>query len=132
MNTAIGIFMLLHGLVHIWYIVLSQEWVKVEAEMGWTGKSWLLSSWINQNITSASAAIFYGLSAFTFVIASIGLFAKTEWTRPWLMAASILSALTILVFWDGDFFKLIEKGALGFIISVGFLVSITAFKWLNF
>jgi len=132
MNTVIGIFMFLHGLVHIWYIVLSQEWVKIEAEMGWTGRSWLLSGLIGKEITNRLAAIFYGLAALTFVIASFGLLAKTDWTRPWLLAASILSALTILAFWDGNFSMLVQKGALGFIISVGFLVSITAFKWLSF
>lgn len=131
MTTAIGIFMLLHGLVHIWYIVLSQEWVKVEAEMGWTGHSWLLSNLTGKGITNKLAAIFYGLAALTFVIASIGLLAKTDWTKPWLLAASILSALTILVFWDGSFSKFIEKGALGFLISALILILITVFNWLS-
>jgi len=44
MNILIGIFILLHGLVHMWYVTLSQGWVEFQANMGWTGKSWLLTT----------------------------------------------------------------------------------------
>ena len=35
----IGIFMLLHGLVHLWYFVMSRGLVELKLEMGWSGKS---------------------------------------------------------------------------------------------
>jgi hypothetical protein len=34
-----GIFVVLHGLVHLWYVVLSQRLVEFQADMGWTGES---------------------------------------------------------------------------------------------
>jgi len=38
-----GVFFVLHGLVHLWYVVLSQRLVAFQADMGWTGESWLLT-----------------------------------------------------------------------------------------
>lgn len=32
---AVGLFLVLHGLVHGWYVVLSQGWAEVEDQMGW-------------------------------------------------------------------------------------------------
>jgi hypothetical protein len=47
----IGIFIVLHGLVHLWYVVLSQGLVEFEPEMGWTGESWLLSRLLGESAT---------------------------------------------------------------------------------
>ncbi|MFN2263128.1 MAG: hypothetical protein ACK2UM_02610, partial [Anaerolineales bacterium] len=73
MNILIGIFILLHGLVHIWYVTLSQGWVEFQANMGWTGKSWLLSNLLGHDVTRMVATIFYGLSTITFLVAGFGL-----------------------------------------------------------
>lgn len=39
----IGAFVVLHGLVHVWYVTLSQGLVEFQPEMGWSGRSWALS-----------------------------------------------------------------------------------------
>lgn len=44
LRISIGIFMLLHGLVHLWYFVMSRGLVELKPEMGWSGKSWLLTN----------------------------------------------------------------------------------------
>jgi hypothetical protein len=33
-----GVFIVLHGLVHVWYVTLSQRWVEFQPEMVWTGE----------------------------------------------------------------------------------------------
>lgn len=43
LGLAVAVFLVLHGLVHLWYVVLSQGWVEMEDAMGWNGQSWLLS-----------------------------------------------------------------------------------------
>lgn len=38
-NFLTGTFLLLHGLVHGWFVVLAAGWVNSKSEMGWTGDS---------------------------------------------------------------------------------------------
>ena len=45
----IGFFIVLHGLVHMWYFTLSQRLVEFQPEMGWTGKSWLFSNFVQSS-----------------------------------------------------------------------------------
>jgi hypothetical protein len=45
---AAGGFLALHGLIHLWYVVLSQGWGEVEDGMGWNGHSWLLSPLLSE------------------------------------------------------------------------------------
>lgn len=129
MSMLIGIIILLHGMVHIWYVTLSQRWVEFQADMGWTGNSWLLTNLLGDQVTRTLATVSYGLSAMIFVAASVGLIANHEWSRAGLVWASIISSITILTFWDGSLDMPVEKGLLGLLISAGILVAIFAFKW---
>lgn len=130
MNILIGIFILLHGLVHMWYVTLSQGWVEFQANMGWTGKSWLLSNLLGNDLSHMVATIFYSLSTISFLVAGIGLLAKQDWSRTWMIVASVISTITILVFWDGNLSMPVEKGALALLINIGILVAIFFFGWL--
>ncbi|MBI9051390.1 MAG: hypothetical protein JEZ00_18340 [Anaerolineaceae bacterium] len=117
-NTFFGIFMLLHGLVHIWYIVLSRQWVAFTPEMGYSGQSWLLSKPLGDGSTRLLASLLYGLSTVVMVIAAISILCNGGWMRPWLIIGSICSAMTILICWDGSFERIIEKGLIGFLINI--------------
>jgi hypothetical protein len=129
MNIILGIFVILHGLVHFWYVTLSQGWVAFEADMGWTGASWLLTGLLSSGWLRGLAAALYGASALSFLIAGVGLLSKGDWTRPWLTAASLISAVTILIFWDGSVNLLVQKGLLGFLISLGLAIGVLVFHW---
>jgi len=129
MNILIGVFIVLHGLVHMWYVTMSQGWVEFQVDMGWTGNSWLLTNLLGDQVTRSFATVSYALSAIGFVAVSIGLFANLEWARTGLLFASIISSVTILAFWDGSLNMLVEKGLLGLLISLGILAAIVIFKW---
>lgn len=45
LRLGIGVFLALHGLVHLWYVVLSQGWVEVEDQMGTTVPSKASTNW---------------------------------------------------------------------------------------
>ena len=72
MNVLIGVFLSLHGLVHLWYVTLSQGWVEFQADMGWTGKSWILSHIMESELVQSAATVLYGLAAALFLGAGIG------------------------------------------------------------
>lgn len=128
MTIAIGIILMLHGLVHLWYVVLNQGLVEFRPEMGWTGRSWILTNFLGADITQPLATIFYSLAAISFVIAGIGLITSQNWTRLWIIVASSISAASILLFWDGSFKYLVEKGAIGLLLNTAL---ITCAIWLG-
>ncbi|HSM23670.1 MAG TPA: hypothetical protein VK856_02280 [Anaerolineaceae bacterium] len=132
MQIVFGIFLILHGLVHMWYVVLSQGWVEFQSEMGWTGISWLLTGTIGNKLTHILASISYSVAAVVFVISAVGLFTKQEWTRTSTIAASLISIFAILLFWDGKLNQLVERGLLGLLISIGILVAAVIFRWPTF
>jgi len=124
-----GIFIVLHGLVHLWYVTLSLGLVEFQAEMGWTGKSCLFSPLLGDGAARSLATVLYGLATLGFLIGSIGIFAQQEWWRPVVIGSAAFSAAIILLFWDGGLQLLVEKGLIGFLINVAFLVALLVFGW---
>jgi hypothetical protein len=118
--------------VHLWYVTLSLRLVEFQAEMAWTGRSWVLSPLLGNAVTRSLAAVLYVLSTLGFVIAGIGLFAGGAWWRPLLIGSAAFSAVVILLFWDGGTQMIVEKGLLGFLINLAILVSLLIFNaaWL--
>lgn len=113
-----GIFIIMHGLVHGWYVVLSRGWVEYQPEMGWTGRSWLLSSLLGDGPTRVLASVLYTLAGLALVASGVGLIAGAEWVKPVIIASAAFSAVVILIFWDGSTEKLVPKGLLGLIANL--------------
>lgn len=124
-----GIFVILHGLVHLWYTVLSQELVQYEAEMGWTGRSWLLTNIIGDSGTRLLASIAYIVATVAFVTSGVGLFAKANWWRPAMVRSAFFSAVLILLFWDGHAERLVQKGVIGFLIDIAVILLVLVLQW---
>jgi hypothetical protein len=124
-----GIFIVLHGLVHLWYVTLSQRLVEFQPEMGWSGESWLFLPWLGDAATRSLATVLYGLATLGFVIGGIGIFALQGWWRPLVIGSAAFSAAIILLFWDGGLHMLVEKGLIGFLINVALPVALLVFGW---
>ena len=124
-----GIFVLLHGLVHLWYVTLSQRWVEFQPEMGWTGESWLFSPLLGDGATRGLATVLYSLAALGFVAGGVGFLARQDWWRPVVIGSAAFSAAIIILFWDGGLQKIVEKGLVGFSINVALLVALLVFDW---
>jgi hypothetical protein len=124
-----GIFIILHGLVHLWYVTLAQRWVPFEPDMGWTGNSWLLTNLIGDSTTRLLATVLYSLATIVFVIGGIGVFANTNWWPTMVGAGAIASSIGILLFWDGSFGLLVQKGLLGLMLNLAVLVALFIFNW---
>ena len=123
----IGLFILLHGLVHLWYFTLSLQWVEFQPEMGWTGRSLLLSNFVPESTLRPAASILYGLAAAAFVVSGIGIFIRADWVRPVLIGAALFSSVLILLFWDGGGDMLVQKGILGLLINLVILLRFLVF-----
>ena len=123
-----GTFIVLHGLVHLWYLTLSQRWVTFQADMGWSGESWLFTNLLGDQTTRALASVAYTLAAIGFVAAGAGIFLQQEWLRPVLIGSAAFSSAVILLFWDGSSEMLVQKGLLGLLINLAVLIVLLVFK----
>jgi hypothetical protein len=118
MTALTGIFVILHGLVHMWYVVLSFEWVAFQPGMGWSSKSWLFSSFSPQPAIRSAAGILFILATISFLMSGIGIFIGADWMRTLILASSIFSSLLLISFWDGNFNMIVQKGLLGLLINL--------------
>jgi hypothetical protein len=81
MQIVFAIFVILHGLIHMWYVTLSQGWVEFQVEMGWNGRSWLLTDALGEKLSLNIASVLYVLSTLLFIITGVALLAKAPWAR---------------------------------------------------
>ena len=130
----IGLFLILHGLVHLWLFTLSQRLIEFKPEMGWSGKSWLLTGVFGDSTTRLLASTLFVVATVAFVASGVTIFFQSDWWWSILLAASIVSAMTMLIFWDGSMDLIIQKGLIGFSISLVILLFLLlarrpAFAW---
>jgi hypothetical protein len=125
----ISLFIVLHGLVHLWYFTLSQRLVEFKPEMGWSGRSWIFTNFLGDSTTRSLASVLYVLATIAFVVSGIGILLRAEWWRPVLVGSAVFSAAIILLLWDGGLQLLVNKGLVGFTISVMILVALLLLKW---
>jgi hypothetical protein len=125
----IGILIVLHGLAHLWYFTLSWGLVEIKPEMGWSGKSWLLSDLLGNTTTRSLASVGYILATFAFIASGIGIFIESDWWRTVLVASAVFSSAVIILFWDGKPRLLVEKGFLGLLINALILTALLVLGW---
>ncbi|MGD1993386.1 MAG: hypothetical protein PVI59_09345 [Anaerolineae bacterium] len=119
-----AVFVVLHGLVHMWYVALSQGWVEFEPEMGWTGESWLLSRFLGESATRSLASIVFIVATLAFVVSGVGTLFNAGWWRSALLASAIFSTAMVVLYWDGSFEMIVQKGLIALLINAGILVAV--------
>ncbi|MBN2469621.1 MAG: hypothetical protein JXN59_02760 [Anaerolineae bacterium] len=129
MKVLFGIFVVLHGLVHLWYVVLARRLVEFKPEMGWSGQSWLFTSLLGDPAARWLATVAYVLAAVVMALSGIGVLMGAGWWRSLLIGAAAFSTVVILLFWDGGMDHIVEKGLLGLLINVALLVALLGFNW---
>lgn len=117
-----GIFVILHGLVHIWYTTLSLNLVEYQQEMGWSGRSWIFSNLLGDSTTRSLASGLYVIAAILFIISGFGIFTRADWLRSVLISSATISSVIILLFWDGGMQMLVQKGLIGLVINIGLII----------
>lgn len=124
-----GIFLVLHGLVHLWYVTLSQRWIEFEAEMGWSGESWLFTPVFGDRATRTIVGGLCALATLGFVAGGLGLVFRAAWWRPVVIGSAVVSTAIVLFFWDGRLEMVVEKGLIALIINGALLVALLAWNW---
>jgi hypothetical protein len=123
-----AIFIVLHGLVHLWYVSLSTGLVEFEPEMGWTGESWLLSRFLGESVTRPLASVVFTLATLVFIVSGAGMLVDTGWWRAGLIGSAVFSTAMVVLYWDGSFEMIVEKGLIALLINAGIIVAVLVTK----
>jgi hypothetical protein len=128
----LGVFVVLHGLVHIFYVGQSRRLFELGTNMVWPDESWAFSKLLGVGATRWLASIAYTLSAIGFVIGGIGILAGQDWSRLAVAVSAILSTVSVLLFWDGKLRKLTDQGLIAILINLALLVVVFILRWPTF
>lgn len=118
LTTLAGIVLTLHGLVHLWFMMLALRLIPFEPDMGWTGYSWAFSRVFKDDLISPLAGFLFGVVALGFIISGILYPDKAYWVDSLLLVTAILSSFVLVLFWDGSTKNLVQKGLIGLLINV--------------
>lgn len=132
LNIVIGVFIILHGLVHMLYSGQSQKLFELQPGMTWPDDSWAFSGFLGNTTTRSLASISLVLIAVILVIGGIGLLAKWELWRSIVIGGTMLSSVAYLLLWNGKLQRLDNQGFVGILINLAILAALLIFKWPKF
>ena len=125
----IGIFIVLHGLVHLLYFGQSWRLFELQAGLVWPDGSWAFSKLLGEKRTRLLASISCVLAAIGFVAGGAGILLAQGWWRSVVVGSAAFSAIIFSLLWDGKMKKLHDKGGLGLLINLAILVAVLILGW---
>jgi hypothetical protein len=118
----LGIFFILHGLVHLLYAGQSKRFFELRPGMTWPDGSWAFSKLLGDETIRLLCAVLLTLAALGFIFAGFGLVFRQDWWRSVVVGSTLFSTAIFLVFWDGKLHSLDDKGGVGLLINLAILV----------
>ena len=125
----IGIFIVLHGLVHLLYVGQSRRLFELRSGLVWPDGSWAFSRLLGDSATRWLASITYVLAASGFVAGGIGILLGQAWWNPVVVGSAAFSAAMIVLFWNGKIQRLDDQGLIAILINVAILVAVLVLRW---
>lgn len=125
----VGVFIVLHGLVHLLYFGQSARRFELRPGMVWPNGSWAFSRLLGDQATRTLASMSCVLVAIAFGAGGIGILLSQAWWRPVVVASAAFSAVLSILFWDGKVQKLDDKGGVGLLINIAILVAVLGLRW---
>jgi hypothetical protein len=118
-----GVFLLLHGLVHLLYYGQSARRFELQPGMVWPDGSWVFSRLLGENGTRMLAGIFCILATAGMLVGGVGMMFGQSWWRSVVIASAAVSGALYILFWNGRMQHLDRQGGIGLLIDAGILVS---------
>jgi len=128
-NIVLGVFFLLHGLVHLLYAGQALRFFELRPGLTWPDGAWLFARLLGEASTRWLASLSLALAALGYAAGGFGLFLRQAWWRPAAVGAAVFSSVIFLLFWNGRFQALDDQGGVGLLISLGILVAVLVLKW---
>ena len=125
----VGIFFILHGLVHLLYAGQSWRLFELRPKMTWPDGAWLFSRLIGDEATRYLATFSLALAALGFFAGGLGLFLRQEWWRTVAVGTVVFSSAIFFLLWDGKYRALSDQGGIGLLINLAILAAVLILKW---
>jgi len=122
LNVIFGLFLLLHGLVHLLYFGQSRRLFELRPGMTWPDGSWAFSKLLGDQATRILAGISCLLVAIGFAAGGIGLLLSQPWSRSVVLASAVFASLIFILFWNTETQTPGAKGAIALLINSVILV----------
>lgn len=122
MKYFLGIFYILHGLVHLLYMGHSLNYFELEKGFIWPDNSKLLANTFSLQTKKLFAGVLCIIAAISFIVSGICVLIGHRWQYLGGIFAVIMSTVLFIVFWDGSRIKLHTQGAIAIIINMLILV----------
>jgi hypothetical protein len=129
MTILFGVFLILHGFVHLLYLGQAARIFELKPGMVWPGGAWMLSRVLGDDSTRIAACVVLALAALAFVAAGIGVFTGPAWRRPVIVGAAVFSSVVYLALWNGRAENLDGQGAIGILINAAILAAVLVLRW---
>lgn len=123
-----GIFLVLHGLVHLLYAGQSGRYFELQPGLTWPDGAWLFARFLGVEPLRQLAVVLLGLATLVYAAGGFGLIFRQDWWRPAAIGAAAFSSLIYIMFWDGRFLQLAEKGGVGILINLAVVTAIMVWK----
>ena len=120
----LGIFIVLHGLVHLLYFGQSARYFELQAALVWPDGSWVFSRLLGNEATRKLASILLILAAIGLMIGGVGILMSQVWLRPVLIGATVFSSVVYIFFWNGRVQNLDSQGVIGLLINMVILLAV--------
>ena len=124
-----GIFVVLHGLVHLLYFAQALRRVELRPGMAWPDASWAFSRLLGDKTARTLAAVLCVLAAIGFAAGGLGVLLAGAWARPLIVASAALSTAIWVLFWDGKLRDLANQGIVAVLINAALLVAVLVLQW---
>ena len=127
LHIILGVFFILHGLVHLLYAGQSLKMFELQSGMVWPDGSWAFKGLFGEKAVRVLGGILCLLATDGFVIGGVLLLLSQAWWRPVTTGSAIFSALVFIFLWDGKMQALHNKGLIGILINVAILIIVLGF-----
>lgn len=122
-----GVVLIAHGIGH----TLGVMPLFLKVPESWNTRSWLLSGRLDAGVVTAIAVVLWLVCTVGFIVAGLGildLIVPTSWWRPLAVGLSIVSLVTLGLFWQG--FPVLIPNKVGAIaVDVVLIVGIVFASW---
>ena len=124
-----GVFLVLHGLVHMLYFAQSARIFGLKPGMTWPAGSWALSRPFGDNAARVFASVGCALIALGFVIGAVAMISGQPWWRGPVVTSTVVSVVLFLLCWNGRLQNLDGQGAVGILLDGLILLTVLVLRW---
>ena len=118
---ALGLFLFLHGMVHLLYAGHSLRLFELRPGLSWPDSSWAFSRLCRIKPIRLLAFALLILVTLGFLAGGLGLLLPQDWWFAVTAGSAVFSSVIFMLIWDGKLHALSEQGGLGLLINLAVL-----------